>query len=306
MTQIQQNSSQEFPEASRQYKDRLFRLVFRKKEDLLSLYNAVNNTAYDDPDALEVNTLDNVLYLAMKNDISFLIGGTMNLYEHQSTYNPNMPIRGLMYLSKLYEKYIAKNEIDIYTDTPKKLPAPQYLVFYNGTRDEPDRRILKLTDLFHYPLKECSPCLECVAVMLNINYGHNQELMEKCRRLEEYAIFVNTVRENLSSEMPLKEAISQAVAECRRKNVLKDLLTEQEAEVVHMLLETFDKELHEKTLRKEAYEDGYNEGRETGIRNLITALREIDFPKDTTLEKLKEKYSLSFEEARSYLDKYWQ
>lgn len=88
---------QDSPSANREYKDRLFRLVFQKKEDLLSLYNAVNGTSYDDPDDLEVNTLENALYLAMKNDLSFLIGATLNLYEHQSSFNPNMPIRGVMY-----------------------------------------------------------------------------------------------------------------------------------------------------------------------------------------------------------------
>ena len=104
------NNDQEYPAANREYKDSLFRLVFQKKEDLLSLYNAVNGSNYDNPDELEVNTLGNVLYLTKKNDISFLISGMMNLYEHQSTFNPNMPIRGLMYLCKLYEKYIIKNK----------------------------------------------------------------------------------------------------------------------------------------------------------------------------------------------------
>ena len=100
-------NTDEYPEADRQYKDRLFRFVFQKPEDLLSLYNAVNGTDYKDPSALEINTLGNVLYLSMKNDISFLISGTLNLYEHQSTCNPNMPMRGLFYFSRLYEKYIA-------------------------------------------------------------------------------------------------------------------------------------------------------------------------------------------------------
>ena len=83
-----------------------------------------------------------------KTDISFLISGMMNLYEHQSTFNPNMPVRGLIYLCRLYEKYIVKNEIDIYTSSLKELPFPQYFVFYNGTEKEPDRQELKLSDMF--------------------------------------------------------------------------------------------------------------------------------------------------------------
>ncbi|MCF2568301.1 hypothetical protein I6E09_03760 [Mediterraneibacter glycyrrhizinilyticus] len=148
---IRQQNNQDYPAANRTYKDGLFRLVFQRKEDLLSLYNALNGSNYSNPDELEINTLDNVLYLTMKNDVAFLISGTMNLYEHQSTFNPNMPVRGLMYFSKLYEKYIVTNGIDIYTSTPKKLPFPQYFVFYNGTMDEPDRSELKLTDLLDMP-----------------------------------------------------------------------------------------------------------------------------------------------------------
>lgn len=305
----EQLNHQEYPKASREYKDRLFRFVFRKKEDLLDLYNAVNDTAYDDPNALEVNTLENVLYLSMKNDISFLIGGTMTLYEHQSSYNPNMPMRGLMYFSKLYEKYIAANEIDIYTSTPKVFPFPQYCVFYNGTKEEPDRRLLKLTDLFQLPIPERTACLECTAVMLNINFGHNRALMEKCRRLEEYAIFISTIRQYLSSSLELKEAISQAVDECRRKNVLKDILTEQKAEVVHMLLESFDQELHEKALRKEGYDSGYvsgkSEERENGICQLVETLQELGLDRETVIAKLREKYSLSSAGAEEYVKQYW-
>lgn len=275
----EQIAYQEYPGAGREYKDRLFRLVFRRKEDLLDLYNAVNSTDYADPDALEVNTLDNVLYLSMKNDISF--------------------------------------------------PFPQYLVFYNGTREEPDRRQLRLSDLYD-PLPPGqsagrTPCLECTAFMLNINYGHNRELMEKCRRLEEYAIFIGTVRENLDSGMELDEAVTQAVDECMRKNVLKDILTEQKAEVIHMILETFDQELHEKTLRKEGYDegkadgeiegyekgntDGYKKGkteeRENSIRQIIKMLKEVGVDRETAETKLMESYSLSGEEAEGYLERYW-
>ena len=121
----------EYPTADREYKDRLFRFVFNNREDLLSLYNAVAGTSYTDPDSLEINTLGNVLYLSMKNDVSFLVSGTLNLYEHQSTYNPNMPMRGLLYFAKLYEKIIAQNNINIYSSGAKKFPFPQHIVFYS-------------------------------------------------------------------------------------------------------------------------------------------------------------------------------
>ncbi|MDM8126365.1 hypothetical protein [Mediterraneibacter glycyrrhizinilyticus] len=246
----------------------------------------------------------------MKNDVAFLISGTMNLYEHQSTFNPNMPVRGLMYFSKLYEKYIVTNGIDIYTSTPKKLPFPQYFVFYNGTMDEPDRSELKLTDLLDMPASPKTSCLECVAIMLNINYGHNKVLMEKCRRLKEYAIFVDAVRKGLSAGAPLEQSLSHAVDSCIDNDILKDILIKQKVEVIQMILETYDKELHDKTLRREGYEDGYNEGlaaaKETGIRQFISTLQELQLSHENVLKKLHEKYELSQEESEIYMKKYWE
>ena len=177
-------------QGNREHKSSLFNLAFEKKEDKLALYNAVNDTNYMDIDDLEVDTLNNALYMGVKNDISFLIGHTMNLYEHQSTKNANMPIRGLIYLSKQLENYITKNKLNIYTSKIQKLPTPKYIVFYNGKANEPDERIMKLSDAF---IKD-GGCIECEARLLNINYGHNRELMEKCNRLKEYSIFVATVR----------------------------------------------------------------------------------------------------------------
>ena len=234
----------------------------------------------------------------------------MNLYEHQSTFNPNMPVRGLMYFSKLYEKYIVTNGIDIYTSTPKKLPFPQYFVFYNGTMDEPDRSELKLTDLLDMPASPKTSCLECIAIMLNINYGHNKVLMEKCRRLKVYAIFVDTVRKGLSAGTPLEQSLSHAVDSCIDNDILKDILIKQKVEVIQMILETYDKELHDKTLRREGYEDGYNEGlaaaKETGIRQFISTLQELQLSRENVLKKLHEKYELSQEESEIYMNKYWK
>ena len=259
----------EYPTADREYKDRLFRLVFSNKEDLLSLYNAVSGTEYEDPDELEINTLGNVLYLSMKNDISFLVSGTLNLYEHQSTYNPNMPMRGLLYYAKLYEKIIARNNINIYGSSAKTFPFPQHIVFYNGTDSQPDRTVLRLSDLFEKGGEGRTPALECTTVMLNINYGHNRELMEKCRRLKEYAIFVDRVRKNMETKKSLEEAIMQTIDDCIRDEILKDILIQQKAEVVQMILETFDQEKYEKAVKDEASEDGKAEGYKLRLVDMV-------------------------------------
>ena len=250
---IRQPNNQDYPGANRTYKDGLFRLVFQRKEDLLSLYNALNGSNYSNPDELEINTLDNVLYLTMKNDVAFLISGTM---------------------------------------------------------DEPDQSELKLTDLLDMPASPKTSCLECIAIMLNINYGHNKVLMEKCRRLKEYAIFVDAVRKGLSAGAPLEQSLSHAVDSCIDNDILKDILIKQKVEVIQMILETYDKELHDKTLRREGYEDGYNEGlaaaKETGIRQFISTLQELQLSHENVLKKLHEKYELSQEESEIYMKKYWE
>lgn len=177
---------------NKKYKDRLFRLVFNEKKHILDLYNAMTGRQYTDPEALTITTLEDVIYIGMKNDVSFLLDNVLNLWEHQSSYNPNMPLRGLFYFARLYREYIEKNSINIYSDTRKSLPLPQYVVFYNGTRDEPERTTLKLSDSF-FQLPDgdiaLTPAIEVTAVMLNINLGKNRELMEKCKRLWEYAEF---------------------------------------------------------------------------------------------------------------------
>ena len=241
---------------NREYKSSLFNLTFQKKEDLLSLYNAINGTAYSNPEDLEINTLENALYIKVKNDISCIIGCTMNLYEHQSTPNPNMPLRGMIYFSQLYNIYAKKRKLNLYSSTLQKIPTPQYIVFYNGVTDEPDRQVLRLSDAFQTE----GGCMECEAVMLNINYGRNRELMEKCRRLEEYAIFVATVRKHAEDKnLSQSEAITLAIEECIEKGFLLDILLDQRMEVFMYILEAFDKEIYERDLKEDAFEDGKKE-----------------------------------------------
>lgn len=167
-------NTEEYPQADRQYKDRLFRFIFQRPADLPDLYNAVNGTDYSDPGALEFET-----------------------------------------------------------------------------------------------------------VMLNINYGHNRALMEKCRCLKEYAIFVATVRENLERPLPLREAVSEAVDTCIENNVLRDILLEQKAEVIQMVLETFDQEKYEQAMHQEGYEDGHQDGRRDGRTDLLRELVQKKLAKQT-------------------------
>lgn len=280
---------------NRNYKDSLFRMVFKEKKDLLDLYNAINNTHYTNADDLEINTLENVLYMGMKNDISFLIGCQMNLYEHQSTQNENMPLRGFLYLAKLFETYLSNKKVNLYTKRLQKIPTPQYIVFYNGKDSEPDTRIQRLSDAFIKP----GGCLECEVRLLNINYGHNKELMEKCQQLKEYSIFIATVRNYINQDLPLKPAITAAMEECIRNGILLDLLTTQKAEVFGMVLSAFDQEQYEKDLKEEAFYDGFHSGIAKGLEK---GLEKGGYEKICQLIRSKHSKGQSVEEIAEALE----
>ncbi|MBO5208455.1 MAG: hypothetical protein J6B68_03825, partial [Lachnospiraceae bacterium] len=161
----------------KQFKDRLFRFLFEEdKEALLQIYNALNGTDYQDASQLQVVTIENAVYIVMKNDLAFVLAGTMNLYEHQSTYNPNMPVRFLIYLASEYQKVVQEAEESLYGARQIMLPTPQCVVFYNGEKDMPEEQILRLSDAFENKKQEAD--VEVKVRMLNINYGHNKELME--------------------------------------------------------------------------------------------------------------------------------
>ena len=238
------------------HKDLLFQRVFADKRDMLDLYNALNGTNYTDIDALSIVTLEDAIYMSIKNDLSFIVASTLNLYEHQSTVNPNMPLRGLVYLAKEYRTYYDNSDQSIYSRKLIKLPRPQYIIFYNGTEEQPEEKYLRLSDAFEPAGNGEEPMLECIAKQININYGYNQKLLETCKRLHDYSYFINEIRANITEGLILSEAISQAMDTCIRKEILVDILSKQRSEVYDMLLTEFDEERYERTLRQDAYEDG--------------------------------------------------
>ncbi|MGN0484800.1 MAG: hypothetical protein ACI4HI_14735, partial [Lachnospiraceae bacterium] len=241
--------------ANQKHKDRLFCAIFGHEENkkyLLSLYNALNHSNYENAAELEITTLEDAIYMSMKNDVSFLISNYMNLFEHQSTFNPNMPLRGFLYFARLYEAYIATHALDVYSKTQVKIPAPQYLVFYNGTKDMPARKKYRLSDAFLQ--KEKTSGFEWTATMLNINAGHNRTLMKKCRALKEYADFIQNVRDFHEQSGKLDWAINEAVKRAEQRKCLGEFFRKNRAEVYHLVLTEYDEELHAKTLREEGEE----------------------------------------------------
>ena len=293
---------------NRKYKDRLFRFIFNDKENLLQLYNAINDSHYSNPDDLVITTIDDVVYMGMKNDLSFMIDDIMNLYEHQSTYSPNLPLRGLFYFSAMYRNYIEPMKQKLYTDSPLRIPFPVYLVFYNGSMEEPERKEILLSDLFIQNGKGLQPALECTALLLNINFGHNQELMEKCRILKEYALFIHTIRSKISIGLPFQEAVETAVEDCISKNILSEILRKNKAEVIDMILTEYDENEFREFLKedswKKGHEAGMQDGIKTGICEIIRTFSELQLPKEQLLDKLTNSFSLSVEEAEEYIEKY--
>lgn len=241
------------------YKDRIFRMIFSSKRELLELYNAFNETTYTDPELLEINTLENAIYLSMRNDISFLIDSRLTMYEHQSTYNPNLPLRNLFYIADLYSNLT--RDANLYGSKLIALPTPRFIVFYNGEELQPERQELKLSDAFQIP--EGEPSLELKALMLNINKGHNVELMKRSKTLCDYAEYVSRIR-SYQKSMPIADAVEKAITECIAEGILEDFLRRNRAEAKKMSIYEYNEEKVMQALREEAMEEGLEEGIERG------------------------------------------
>ena len=270
----------------RNYKDSLFRMLFKAKENLLSLYNALNRTDYTDVGGLEITTLENAVYMNYKNDVSFVFDFKLMLYEHQFTVNPNMPLRDLFYVADILQK--RTYDKDLYSSTLIRIPSPRFVVFYNGTDPQPERQTLKLSDAYEKKLD--TPELELTVTMYNINYGCNEEIMDACRTLKEYAMYVEQVR-NYAKQMPLKEAVERAVDYCIEEGVLSEFLRMNRAEAIKVSIYEYDEELHFKTLFEEGVEKGRGQGMEQGkgcvnkLNSILIDLNRIDDLKRATQDK---------------------
>jgi len=245
-------------EANRLYKDRVFKFIFgnpENKEWTLSLYNAVNGSNYRNPDDIQFNTIEDAVYMSMKNDVSFIILDEMNLWEHQSSFNPNMPMRFLTYGTQLYEKYTATSGYYKFSRKLQRLPKPHCICFYNGTEEQPEQQVLKLSDAFGG-----EGDIEVKVKMLNVNYGKNRALMETCQPLREYAWLVDRVREHQRVMQNLEAAVDASIDEMPDSFVIRTLIEAHRAGVKKMFLTEYDEEKMKEQERKEAFADGVDAG----------------------------------------------
>ena len=257
---------------NRNNKDRLFCYIFGREEHkdwTLSLYNAVNHTHYDDPGQLIIYTIENVVYMSMKDDVAFLIQDSLNLYEQQSTFNPNMPVRMLDYLTSLYNKFFKTNGLNRYSSRLIKLPVPRLVVFYNGTDDKEDEIILRLSDAF--PDKAEVADAEVTVRMLNVNYGHNKKLLEACMPLHDYSLFIAKTRE-FQANYSLEVAIDLAIEALPAGSKIREFLEAHRSEVKRMYLTEYDEAEHLKLIELEKKRE-IEEIQQTDATAVTTALR---------------------------------
>ena len=240
------------PSGQKEYRDRLFSFMFGNEEHrdwTLSLYNAVNGSNYTDPDQINITTIRQVLYLGMHNDVSFMIAGEMNMYEQQSTYNPNMPLRMLQYAGSLYEKDITLRGKNKYSKSLVALPVPKLVVFYNGTAETPDETVLRLKDAFPADKREDAD-IDVRVRLVNINRGRSPRLMEACRPLDEYAWIVARVRASEARD-GLETAIDRAIDDMPGDFVTKPFMEAHRAEVKTMLLTEYNEERQMELFKEE-------------------------------------------------------
>ena len=275
-----------------QYKDRLFRLLFGREENkanVLELYNALNGSDYKDASELELFTIEDVIYIKMKNDVAFILDSYLSLWEQQSTDNLNMPVRGLMYFGKLYSKYIKSRKLNLYGTKQIMLPTPRYVVLYNGTKDAPPIKTLRLSDAFINPDK--SGDFEWTATVYNLNEKNNAwyraatqgsqkpsgmqaviddsqnkgsligdevkiiNLRSKCKVLDEYMTLVERIRDSLSEANDIAKAVDAAVISCIKDGILAEFLTKHRAEVLDVCITEFDEKTFVDGIKTEAADE---------------------------------------------------
>lgn len=246
------------------YKDRLFCMLFGSeeyKENILSLYNALCGTEHTDVNDIKIYTIWDVIYIQMKNDISLLLDSFLYLWEQESIFNPNMPLKGLMCFGEMYNRYITENKRTIDGETLVKLPTPQYTVLYNGTEERPSFVRLRLSDAFMN--SDNSGDFEWTADMINLNEGKNDDLLDNCQPLKDYMTLINQIRMN-SKTMEFEEAVDVAVNYCIEHDILKEFLLKYGAEVKDVCITAYHGESFLDGIREEEREQGRAEGRAEG------------------------------------------
>ena len=280
---------------NRKHKDSVFTDLFENDEtarkNVLELYNALFDTNYTDEEVIKVVTLDQVLFMNFKNDVAFMVDNRrIVLSEHQSTINPNLPLRYLMYIAREYEKIIPVKKR--YQSNLISIPTPEFIVFYNGVQNYPVEETLRLSTAFTE--KDGMPSLELVVRVININPEKKHELLEKCPILREYSEFVEITRKYKHD----KDQLEKAVKECMDKGILADYLSRKSSEVVNLLLDEYSYETDIEVQREEAAEEATEKKLIAYVENLSESLQ---ISTEEACDKLKEPYEKYLEAKKRHI-----
>ena len=201
------------------------------------------------------------MYMSFANDVSYLVDNKIIvLAEHQSTVNPNMPLRCLEYVTRLYEHI--QNPRDRYSRALKKIPVPVFYVFYNGRENIPAQKILRLSDSF---IKQPeTPTLELVVKLININYDKDSQILKSCEPLGQYSLFVDAVRRHIAVDK--EHGFENAIKECIKNDILKEYLQRKSREVINMLIAEYDYDTDIAVQREESLMLGIQQGEARGSR----------------------------------------
>jgi predicted transposase/invertase (TIGR01784 family) len=286
-----ENSNDNSPKVNRNHKDSVFSFLFSNPDILRELYSAIEGITLPPDIPVDINTLTDVLYKDRINDVSFTINNRLVvLIEHQSTINNNIPLRLLIYIAKIYEKIV--NRKKLYQTKLEKIPFPEFIVLYNGSRKYPEHTELKLSDAFKgvkgLKLPDAGIPLELTAQVYNINHGHNSEIMKKCKTLDSYSIFIEKIREYKKRNKILEKAVRQAVKYCTENNILKKFLEEHGSEVFNMLLTEWNWDEALEVAREEGREDGLEEEKLIIAKNLLAKGSMPEFVHEVTGLSLEE------------------
>ncbi|MBU5429817.1 hypothetical protein KQI22_07025 [Kineothrix sp. MSJ-39] len=295
---------------NREYKSDVISMMLQIPEYALDVYNAMNDSAYTDSDMIQIMRLENGISLSVRNDASFFISNYLNLYEHQSTYSPNAPLRFLIYLTSLLEKTIGKR--DLYGRKHMQIATPHFAVFYNGAEKRPEREVLKLSDAFINQTD--TPEVELTVTVYNINLDNNTQLLAKSKVLNGYMIFVNRVRENLEHrreiaqnalifdvavyEEDLEVSINEAIDYCIKHHIMENFFRENRNGVTKSMVLDYTWERREKLIRAEEYEDGKREGLEIGRAE---GEKRVEDTKKRLLQNLMKSQNITETEAKQML-----
>ena len=274
---------------NREYKSDVFSLLLQDKRYALDVYNALNHSNYEDPEEIEIITTNHGISLSIRNDASFMIDRHINYYEHQASFNPNMPLRCLIYYVNDIQEVVEYNKKDLYGHKTISLPTPHFVVFYNGIEKRPETEVLKLSDSFYHKTDE--PNVELICTTYNINPGFNSGLKNESQVLYGYTAFVDKVRQHLQYE-ELDKAVENAIDECIAEGILADFFTTKRDEVTKMTHLDFTFETREKMIRRDTREETIEE-----LQPQIDALIEENKQKDLLIN---EKEAL-IEELRAQL-----